>query len=129
MLNVFFSFGRYLTLDFRTDQDFRTVPEGMTKTPFNPQPAPMAEYVQPYAEALQERLVPFPAEFKEFPSAAPAAGGSESGESEGSADGNSDDDWMSPWDSGDMIGATGVRDGYKLPSMHGFRMISLSDPA
>lgn len=86
----------------------------------------MAEYVQPYAEALQERLVPFPTEFREFASAAPAAGGSDSGESEGSADGNSDDDWMSPWDSGDMIGATGVRDGYKLPSMHGFRMISLS---
>ena len=72
---------------------------------------------------------PFPTEFREFASAAPAAGGSDSGESEGSADGNSDDDWMSPWDSGDMIGATGVRDGYKLPSMHGFRMISLSDPA
>ena len=81
----------------------------------------MAEYLQPYAEALHERLVPFPAEFREFPSAPWDAEGSESEGSHGS------DDWMSPWDSGDMIGATNVRDGYKLPSMDGFRMISLSD--
>eukprot|EP00435_Cladocopium_sp_Y103_P049218 s1191_g14.t1 len=114
----------------------RTAPEGMTKTPFGHSQHPsftMAEYVQPYAEALQERLVPFPeGEFREFPNAAWAAfaAWAEGSESEGSAaaaDGNSDDDcWISPWDSGDMIGAPDVRDGYKLPSMDGSRMISLS---
>ena len=58
----------------------------------------MAEYVQPYAEALQERLVPFPDDFRDFPSAAWAsfAAWAEGSESEGSADANSDDDWVPP---------------------------------
>ena len=50
------------------------------------------------------------------------------------SDGSSNDDedheededwWISPWETGDMIGCRDVRAGYKLPPMDGSRIISL----
>ncbi|CAK9111759.1 unnamed protein product [Durusdinium trenchii] len=83
----------------------------------------MAEYLQSYAEALQERLEPFP-EDEMWDSTDPENDGEDSNSEGYRSESSFEDDFHFP--SYEFLGSVRFRKGYSIPSLNYSRMIALS---